>query len=149
MKWMLTLLLVSFLAVSLARAEELPSDTYCLAQNLYHEARGEDAFGVVAVGNVVLNRVENRRFPSTICKVVKQGGHRLHKCQFSWFCDGRSDKASNKDSWKQMVWLAKRLMDGSIADNTDGALFYHTNSINPYWTVNMMPKIRLGSHLFY
>ncbi len=149
MKWMLTFLLVLFLAVSVARAEELPSETHCLALNLYHEARGEDASGVVAVGNVVLNRVESKRFPSTVCKVVKQGGQRRYKCQFSWWCDGRSDKAKNKASWQEMVWLAQKLLDGSIADNTDGALFYHTSNVNPYWNVKMTPKVRLGTHIFY
>ena len=146
---MLTFLLVLFLAVSVARAEELPSDTYCMALNLYHEARGEDAAGVVAVGNVVLNRVESKRFPNTICKVVKQGGQRRYKCQFSWWCDGRSDKAKDKRAWSMMVRLSKTLLQGSIGDNTDGALFYHTNGVSPYWNVNMSPKVRLGAHIFY
>ncbi len=149
MKWMLTFLLVLFLAVSVARAEELPSDTYCMALNLYHEARGEDASGVVAVGNVVLNRVASKRFPNTICEVVKQGGQRRYKCQFSWWCDGRSDKAKDKRAWSMMVRLSKTLLQGSIGDNTDGALFYHTNSVSPYWNVNMSPKVRLGTHIFY
>ena len=149
MKWILTFLLVFFLAVSAARSEELPSDTYCMALNLYHEARGEDAAGVLAVGNVVLNRVQSKRFPSTICKVVKQGGQRRHKCQFSWWCDGRSDKAKNKAAWQEMVWLAGKLLDGSIADNTNGALFYHTSNVNPYWNVNMTQKAQHGVHIFY
>ncbi len=143
------MLLVSFLVVSVARAEEPPSETYYLALNLYHEARGEDAAGVVAVGNVVLNRVQSKLFPSTICKVVKQGGTRRHKCQFSWYCDGRSDKTKNKASWREMIWLAKKLLDGNIIDNTTGALFYHTSNVNPYWNANMEPKVRLGTHIFY
>ena len=146
---MLTFLLVLFLAVSVARAEELPSGTYCMALNLYHEARGEDASGVVAVGNVVLNRVASKRFPNTICEVVKQGGQRRYKCQFSWWCDGRSDKAKDKRAWSMMVRLSKTLSQGSIGDNTDGALFYHTNGVSPYWNVNMSPKVRLGAHIFY
>ncbi len=146
---MLTLLVLSFLIAPAVQAEKLSDDTYCLAQNLYHEARGEDASGVLAVGNVVLNRVESTQFPSTICKVVKQGGQRRHKCQFSWWCDGRSDKAKNKASWQEMVWLAQKLLDGSVADNTDGALFYHTSNVNPYWNVKMTPKVRLGTHIFY
>ncbi len=146
---MLTFLLVFFLAMSAARAEELPNETYCLAQNLYHEVRGEDAAGVVAAGSVVLNRVESKRFPNTICKVVRQGGKRLHKCQFSWYCDGRSDATENRRAWKKMLFLAEKLLDGSIADNTDGALFYHTTTVNPYWNTNMQPKMRLGIHIFY
>ncbi len=149
MKWILTFLLVLFLAVSVARAEELPSDTYCLALNLYHEARGEDSAGVLAVGNVVLNRVASKRFPSTICKVVKQGGQRRYKCQFSWWCDGRSDKARDKQAWKKMVWISELLLNGRIADNTDGALFYHTKSVDPYWNAAMTRKVVVGVHIFY
>jgi len=149
MKWILTFLLVMYMAVSVARAEELSDDTYCLALNLYHEARGEDAAGIVAVGNVVLNRVQSKRFPNTVCEVVKQGSQRRYKCQFSWYCDGRSDKVKNKASWRQMIWLAERLLNGSIADNTEGSLFYHAENVNPYWNVNMTPKVRLGAHIFY
>ena len=149
MKQVLTLLLLSFLIAPAVQAEELSSETYCLAQNMYHEARGEGPVGALAVGNVVLNRVQSKRFPNTVCKVIKQGGERRYKCQFSWWCDGRSDKARNKTAWKQMVWLAEKLLDGSIADNTDGALFYHTNNVNPYWNASMEPKVRLGVHIFY
>ncbi len=146
---MLTFLLVLFLAVSVARAEELPSDTYCMALNLYHEARGEDVAGLVAVGNVVLNRVESKRFPNTICKVVKQGGQRRYKCQFSWWCDGRSDKAKNKRAWSKMVLISELLLNERIADNTNGALFYHTKSVNPYWNAAMTQKVIVGVHIFY
>ncbi|MCH7839129.1 MAG: cell wall hydrolase [Planctomycetes bacterium] len=149
MKWLLTLLLVLFLAISVARADGLSSETYCLALNLYHEARGEESSGIIAVGNVVLNRVESKRFPNAVCKVVKQGGQRRYKCQFSWFCDGHSDKAKDRQAWKEMVWLAKKLLGGGVADNTNGALFYHTNNVRPYWSVKMTPKVRLGVHIFY
>ncbi|KKM03786.1 hypothetical protein LCGC14_1770920 [marine sediment metagenome] len=149
MKQMLTLLLLSFLIASVAQAEELSDDSYCLAQNLYHEARGEHPSGVVAVGNVVLNRVQSKRFPNTICEVVKQGGQRRHKCQFSWYCDGRSDQTRDKASWQEMVWISELLLSGRIADNTDGALFYHTDGVDPYWNADMTPKMMLGVHIFY
>ena len=65
----------------------------CMALNIYHEARGEPIEGKIAVGHVVLNRAASRRFPGQICAVVKQGGeNRRYRCQFSWWCDGRSDR---------------------------------------------------------
>ena len=45
-------------------------DTYCMAQNIYYEARGESLKGKHAVGNVVLNRVDYEKYPDNICGVV-------------------------------------------------------------------------------
>ncbi len=84
----------------------------CMAENIYFEARHEPMAGKVAVGQVVLNRIKDERFPATICEVVKQGPHReswktkkntdlkpeerkyyprKNRCQFSWYCDGKKD----------------------------------------------------------
>ena len=84
----------------------------CMAENIYFEARHEPMAGKVAVGQVVLNRIDDNRFPTTICEVVKQGPHReswktkkdsslkpeerryyprKNRCQFSWYCDGKKD----------------------------------------------------------
>ena len=58
----------------------------CMALNIYHEAKNQSMLGQIAVGQVVMNRVEDRRFPNTVCEVVKQ--RKRGVCQFSWFCDG-------------------------------------------------------------
>ena len=84
----------------------------CMAQNIYFEARAESMLGKTAVGWVTVNRVEDKRWPETVCKVVHQGPHReswktkqdktladedriyyprKHRCQFSWYCDGKKD----------------------------------------------------------
>ena len=72
----------------------------CLALNIYHEARGQSIAGQIAVGQVTLNRLRDRRFPNTICEVITQGPHRpswkgtgemipvRHKCHFSWYWRG-------------------------------------------------------------
>ena len=61
----------------------------CLAEALYFEARGEPIKGQLAVGEVVLNRVEDPRYPNSICKVVNQGTGRRFACQFTYTCDGK------------------------------------------------------------
>ena len=48
------------------------SDRYLLAKVIYAEARGESYTGQVAIGAVVLNRVEDSRFPNTIAGVIYQ-----------------------------------------------------------------------------
>ena len=82
----------------------------CLALNVYHEARGQGTAGLFGVTSVVLNRVNDSRFPDSICEVVYQGPTReswktkqtpdkndavyypiKHKCHFSWYCDGEKD----------------------------------------------------------
>ena len=45
----------------------------CLALNTYHEAKNQSLVGQIATAQVVMNRVEDKRFPNTICEVVKQG----------------------------------------------------------------------------
>ena len=45
----------------------------CMAENIYFEGRAEPMVGKIAIGHVVMNRIEDDRFPDTICGVVKQG----------------------------------------------------------------------------
>ena len=45
----------------------------CMAQNIYFEGRAESMVGKIAIGHVVMNRIEDERFPGTICDVVHQG----------------------------------------------------------------------------
>ena len=52
-------------------------ELHCLALNIYHEARGEPELGKFAVANVTMNRVNDARFPKTVCDVVRQGGEGL------------------------------------------------------------------------
>ena len=51
----------------------------CMAINIYHEARNESVIGQIAVGQVVMNRVADERFPNTVCEVITQGKHYMTK----------------------------------------------------------------------
>ena len=71
-----------------------PVQKHCLAEAMYFEARNQGWKGMLAVGVVIQNRVKDPRYPSDICSVVRQGkywqGHPVkHKCQFSYYCDGK------------------------------------------------------------
>lgn len=125
-------------------------ELYCLAQNIYFEARGESQQGQLAVASVVLNRVEHRSFPDTICGVVKQGGYKKkYRCQFSWWCDGLSDRPVDKKAWIQSVDLAKRVLEKRHKDLTSGALWYHADYVSPYWRTSMKRGPKIGKHIFY
>ena len=122
----------------------------CLALNIYFEARGESQQGQHAVGHVVMNRVANRHYPDTICKVVQQGGEQqLNRCQFSWWCDGRSDKPLNQEAWRNALESAYTIYLGYSKDPTDGALWYHAVYVNPYWSNTLTLGKKIGHHIFY
>ena len=84
----------------------------CMAENIYFEGSAEPMIGKIAIGHVVMNRIQDERFPNTICEVVHQGpvteswktkkdptlpdSERKfypikNRCQFSWWCDGQKD----------------------------------------------------------
>lgn len=144
------LLIALAFVVTATPAQANESELQCMTMNLYHEARGEEPVGIIAVGKVVLNRVNSKLFPNTVCKVVKQGGQkRRYRCQFSWWCDGRSDKATDKKAWEKMEHYARLIFLSRIADPSGGSLFYHTVSVEPYWAASMTRVVMLGSHVFY
>ncbi len=122
----------------------------CLALNIYFEARSEPDEGKLAVGHVVMNRVMNRRFPSTVCGVVRQGGElRRHRCQFSWWCDGRSDKPRNRREWQKSGQIALSIYWGQSEDPTAGALWYHADYVKPSWRKHFERGPKIGRHIFY
>jgi spore germination cell wall hydrolase CwlJ-like protein len=126
------------------------SDVECLAKNIYFEARGEPLIGKLSVGFVTLNRVKSKQFPNTICEVVKQ--RRKNTCQFSWFCDGLSDKPKDLQLYKSIVDIADNFMYYYIIlkDPTHGALFYHNTSINGGWFKrNLTQTTQHNGHIFY
>ena len=110
--WMLCVavsLLIFAISLSHASAAELEDDTFCLAQNIYFEAGNQPLAGRIAVGQVTLNRKLDEQFPDSICGVVYQAKMRANwrdeivpirnQCQFSWFCDGKSDIPTDSLTW--------------------------------------------------
>ncbi len=139
---------------------ELEMDTHCLAQNIYFEAGNQPLAGQIAVANVVLNRVEHDKFPDSICGVVYQTKEwrtswtgktipKLGMCQFSWFCDGKSDKPKDSKTWAESLKLADEILDGQYFDLTEGAMWYHAYYIQPYWSQHLNETVQISAHIFY
>jgi spore germination cell wall hydrolase CwlJ-like protein len=129
---------------------------YCMALNIYYEARGSNLADQAGVANVVMNRVNDRRYPGTICEVVKQGiqdsnGNMVrNKCQFSWYCDGKSDEPGNRDLWIEAQMLAWQVIeDGKYRGLTEGATHYHATYVSPRWARELQLVGRIGAHIFY
>ena len=122
----------------------------CLALNIYFEARSEPSEGQLAVAYTTLNRVADQKFPDSVCEVVQQGGEaKLHQCQFSWWCDGKSDKVYEESAWQMSLVVAERALRNRYNDPTGGALFYHTTDVRPYWSRHFKLLAKIGKHLFY
>ena len=134
----------------------------CLALNTYHEAKNQSMIGQIATAQVVMNRVEDSRYPNTVCEVVKQGPTRTswkdpskripvkHRCQFSWYCDGKSDIPKNKKAWKKAQDYAYLVLNNRIQiDVTEGATHYHANYVKPAWAKTKTRTTRIETHIFY
>ena len=130
----------------------------CMALNIYHEAKFQSMLGQIAVGQVVMNRVEDSRFPDNVCDVVTQavtykGTDKpvLHKCQFSWYCNGESDEPkSDSQEWWNAQEYASIVLSGTIAlDVTEGATHYHATYVRPAWAKTKTKTTRIDRHIFY
>lgn len=112
-------------------------DVYLLARCIYGEARGESYKGQVAVGAVILNRVDSASFPNSISGVIYQPG------AFSVVSDGQINLSPDSSAVK----AAKDAMNGW--DPTNGCLYYY----NPAKTSNRWIRSRpimvtIGEHVF-
>lgn len=122
----------------------------CLALNIYWEARSEPLEGQIAVAAVTLNRMRDHRFPDNICDVVRQGGEvRRHRCQFSWWCDGKKDEPLEATAWHRANTLARLAVNDILEDPTDGALWYHADYVDPFWADAKVKLTKIGRHIFY
>ena len=148
-------------------------EAICMALNIYYESRSDNLAGQYAVADVVLNRVQDSRYPDTICEVIQQGPVKeswktkqdpdlpdweriynpiRHKCQFSWYCDGKSDDPQSETGWAQAQYVAGAIMySGKYRGMTEGATHYHATYVRPKWRLDRgMNHIgRIGAHIFY
>ena len=142
-----------------ANASDENGDRFCLAQNIYFESANQSFAGRVAVANVVLNRVEDDQFPNTVCDVVYQAEMKenwkgnllpvLHRCQFSWYCDGKGDLPTDSKTWMEAFRIAGMVLAFEYQDITEGALWYHSDSVEPYWSKHLSLVTTIDNHLFY
>lgn len=141
MKKFLLALILGLSAFTL-QAGARDSEFDCLVSNVYYESRSEPRNGMLAVALVTLNRVDNPKYPSTICKVVYQPN------QFSW--------TKNRQLLKQKInlkqWQAAKSAAIEAYMNRDAlgaflATHFHNQTVNPGWKLKRVARI--GNHTFY
>jgi spore germination cell wall hydrolase CwlJ-like protein len=140
-----------------SKVVEAQSELNCLANAIYFEARGESDAGQRAVAHVILNRVDSRYYPNSICEVVYQNAHMLNRCQFSFACDGGTPKVAEFDAFKKAAVIAAEVatcddacrglhkIKGGVASSTH----YHADYVKPGWASKLQKTGTVGRHIFY
>ena len=121
----------------------------CLTEALYFEARGEKIPGIFAVAEVILNRRDSTKFPGSVCGVISQGAHRKNACQFSYKCDGHKEVYREQKAKALVAKIAQIVLEDRAPRLTEGATFYHANTVNPRWARSFRKTATIGKHYFY
>lgn len=146
--------------------EEVNEELLCMAKNIYFESGNQPLAGKLAVGFVTINRVVSSLFPESICDVIYQSEYYTNnigeeapvigRCQFSWYCDGKSDKPTDSYTWLQALEISREILDfnvlditSGIIDITEGSLWYHADYANPYWSQHLQKTVTIENHIFY
>jgi spore germination cell wall hydrolase CwlJ-like protein len=151
------LMALVYLAICVMFSTVKASELNCLVEAVYYEARSEPFIAQLAVANVVLERVRDERFPSTICEVVHQGRYNKkgqpirHKCMFSYWCDGKPERMKEIVALKTAISVSEMAINGVIVESTVGATHYHATYVRPHWILShtFMELGQLGRHIFY
>ena len=158
--------------IEIQPGESANEELHCMAQNIYWEARNQSRVGMIAVGRVVINRMQDTRFPNDICAVIKEGPVReswktrqtpdpddavyypkRDRCQFSWYCDGKKDDIPMADidyAWRTAQDIAFEIIyNDRWRGVVEGATHYHANYVKPKWRHSLHYVGRVDDHLFY
>ena len=113
------------------------NDVNLLARLISAEARGEPYVGQVAVGAVVLNRMEHPSFPSTMAGVIYQDG------AFSCLSDGQFNEPVAESAYQ----AARDAINGW--DPTGGAIYYfNPATATSSWIWSRPLIVVIGKHRF-
>jgi len=116
------------------------SDVNLLARLITAEAGGESYNGMLAVGAVVVNRVQSSQFPTNISGVINEKSNGYY--QFSPVLDGNINKVASAEATK----AANESLKG--IDPTNGALYFFENSITNKWLTSKPVATTIGNHTF-
>lgn len=136
-------------------------DEAILGLTLYGEARGEPIEGIIAVGCVIRNRVNDvkKRWPQTYRGVC------LQKFQFSVWLEAGGAANHNEilalaqrlrdneaiPELDEVAWVALGIARNALKDNTKRSNHYHSVSMKPRptWAQSYVPATQVKGHVFY
>lgn len=136
------------------KCEDGLDDLMWLACAVYFEARNQDYDGQYMVAQVVLNRVEDPRWPNTVEAVVRQGEEKRDRCQFSFMCDGKPEHIENRQAWEMALQVAVDAMEDYYQDVVvTCAHSYHANYVTSpkalRWFATLQSDGEVGAHEFF
>jgi spore germination cell wall hydrolase CwlJ-like protein len=118
----------------------LLSPTECMARVMYFESNRSSAEGMLAVGTVVMNRMHDPKFPSTVCGVVGQRNQFADGVLWKPLKEGKSLALARQ--------VAERVLGGARHPGVRKAKFFHTEGYSfPY--TNMHYVLVAGGNAFY
>lgn len=135
---------LSELVAQIPGEDRMSEQMTCLAGAVYFESRGEPLAGQLAVAQVVINRAEDRRFPTSYCGVVYQ------RAQFSFVKNGRMPKIrTHTAAWQRAKAIARIAHDGMWDSPAGDAVFFHANYVRPKWSYRKQRLAQIDTHIFY
>lgn len=115
------------------------SPAECMERAMFFEANRSSRDGMIAVGTVVMNRVNSPQFPNSVCAVVGQKGQ---------FAPGIMTRKMNSKAMPEVRQAARSVLRGERHPMTRNALFFHTAGHRfPY--DNMHYVLVAGGNAFY
>ncbi len=125
-----------------ATASAGTAELECLAGAIYFESKGEPLAGQLAVAEVIINRTQSGRYPTSMCGVVKQPG------QFSFVRGGRMPTISRDSAhWRKAVAIAHIALKDLADSPAKDALSFHATYVSPRWRMKRVATV--GNHIFY
>ena len=132
------------LVSSLPAPADLTDEMRCLAGAVYFESRGEPLAGQLAVAQVVINRSESDRFPSSYCGVVFQ------RAQFSFVRGGAMPRINTGSAaWARATKIARIAHQGLWDSEAGDALYFHASYVKPGWARKKTRRAAIKTHIFY
>jgi spore germination cell wall hydrolase CwlJ-like protein len=122
----------------------LTDEANCIAVAVYHEARGENLEGQLAVAKVIMNRAASGRYPTSWCGVVKQ------PWQFSFVRQGRFPSVDQGSAaWRKALGVTRLAVANAVQSVPADTLWYHADYVAPSWGRRLTRVDKIGAHIFY
>ena len=125
-----------------ADAAKVDAELECMAKVVVHEAGNQSRRGQLAVAQLIMNRIESGRFPTTACGVANQRGQFFHTAEYN--------PPRDSAAWTSAVEVSRQARNGNGEEVAPGALFFHA----AYASADSFFRTRrrvatLGDHIFY
>ena len=123
------------------------NDVFYMAEAIYHEARDQEHNGQIAVGCVIKNRVDSKRWRDTVEGVVHQ------RKQFSYYSDGKPEVFDDVEALRIAITLSGIVLSTNICETSFDDMDHYINHeiANPkaLWYTDMKKIVVIGDHTFY